>query len=98
MESGGDGWVCRRGAMELSKYLGQLLEAWVAHESPLGPGATALWGDSAWYCPADGSHMVDVAGSVGCPTCERLLPSRVMYMLIEHQVHLPVAREDQTGG
>ena len=95
MESGGDGWVCRRGDMELSKYLGQLIEDWIADERTLSPGSAALFGDR-WYCPADGSRMVDSAGCVRCPTCERCLPSRVMYMLIEFQTHLPVTLEDET--
>ncbi|HEU5426486.1 MAG TPA: hypothetical protein VFU74_06425 [Actinocrinis sp.] len=102
MEPGDEAWLCRRGDMELSKYLDQLirhdpnpeqaLAAWIADESTLGPGATAFWGDS-WYCPADGSRMGDSAGLVGCPTCGRQLPSRMMCMLVEHQPHLPVPLE-----
>jgi len=92
MEPGDEAWLCRRGDMELSKYLDQLIAAWIADDGTLGPGAIAFWGDS-WYCPADGSRMGDSAGLVGCPTCGRHLPSRVMYMLVEHQAHLPVSLE-----
>ena len=41
----------------------------------------------SWFCPADGRPMVEAAGRLACPHCDRDLPSLVIYQLIEFHDH-----------
>lgn len=41
----------------------------------------------SWCCPADGLPMVEAAGRLACSHCDRELPGRVIYQLIEFHEH-----------
>jgi uncharacterized Zn finger protein (UPF0148 family) len=81
--------ACLRGDMALSGVMTSELQA-IAESSPSRPEpANFVWGGS-WYCPADGERMVEESGLVRCPACERYLPGRVLYALIELHPHKKV--------
>lgn len=44
------------------------------------------WGGN-WHCPADGSPTIEVDSVITCRTCDRSLPDRLVYQLIEFHHH-----------
>jgi hypothetical protein len=59
-----------------------------------GEPTAVRWGGMPWYCPADGTAMTYAGGVMGCGTCARVLPERLLYVLLESNFHpLPRATE-----
>jgi len=40
-----------------------------------------------WFCPADGQPMIENGGLISCRTCDRVMPDRLRYQLIELHAH-----------
>lgn len=95
LEATADGLSCRQGGMELSRYLERELARWLAADAAEGPGVPAGWGGQ-WHCPGDGTRMRESDGCFACPECERRLPRRLGYMLIELHSHGPAVAPRHT--
>lgn len=83
--------MCRRGRMGLSKVVQRELEE-VVLSPPGRPEPQAFRWGRRWHCPADGERMAESAGAVRCPVCERCLPGRTLFGLIELHPHRKVWR------
>ncbi len=77
--------------MGLSQVMRTELEA-IAQADPMTPDATEVRWGGRWHCPVDGTRMVEAKGRVRCPVCQRFLPGRVLYELIELHPHKRVWR------
>jgi hypothetical protein len=81
-----DALVCRPGDMELSHVAGRYLLAWTGGEERRSePFSFRLGG--RWHCPTDGTRMRESAGRLTCPECDRSLPGRLIYHLVEFHQH-----------
>jgi len=81
-------FVCSATGVDVSRKASQDLRdvvATVPDRSVAEPG-TIQWGGT-WYCPADGALMIEAEGVVRCPDFRRPLPGRLLYQLIEFNVH-----------
>jgi uncharacterized Zn finger protein (UPF0148 family) len=83
--------TCRRGDMGLSQVMRSELEE-IVRSPPSRPEAASIHWGGKWHCPLDGERMVEDGGRVQCPACERYLPGRVLYQLIELHPHKKVWR------
>jgi hypothetical protein len=72
--------------MDFSVNLATELTAIATHPPQRSTSLTYKVGGS-WCCPADGGPMVEAAGRLACPQCDRDLPGRVIYQFIEFHVH-----------
>jgi uncharacterized Zn finger protein (UPF0148 family) len=79
--------VCRVTGEELSAQAATELRA-VTAGRPLRALVVGRvrWGRN-WHCPADGARMIEVAGVVACPICDRSLPGGLVYQLLEFHNH-----------
>ena len=85
-----DGWMtCVAGGMGLSDAMVRMLSAYCDHE-PLAEETRSThtrWGGQ-WHCPLDGSKMSATDSLLPmCLECGRILPSNVIYQLIEVHDH-----------
>lgn len=88
MVEGDDDVRCPKGDMSLSPKMREYLtEAFITDvvSWDVKP-ASFQWGGS-WFCPRDGSRMIENDGVVRCPACERVFPGPLMHQLTELHVH-----------
>lgn len=78
--------VCTATGMDFSQVVRRELAELVASKPTTSETSQVRWGGS-WYCPADATPMNEVEGRVICPSCDRSLPPRLLYQLIEFHVH-----------
>ena len=88
MEERGGEMYCVPGGMGLAPVVRMQLEAIVAGTSRTTrrPDQSFRWGGS-WFCPADGTPMVEVDGVLECGQCDRALGMNVLPRLIETHPH-----------
>jgi hypothetical protein len=91
LEAVADEVTCRQGKMGLSQVVWSELQA-IAQSAPSTPDAAEIRWGGRWHCPVDGTRMVEADGRVGCPVCQRHLPGRVLYALIEFHPHVKTRR------
>lgn len=77
---------CTATKMDFSQVVGEELMELVANPPTPPTAAHVKWGGS-WHCPADGTPMREIDGAVTCDACERSLPPRLLYGLVEFHIH-----------
>jgi hypothetical protein len=79
--------TCIAGDMGLSKWLFSALTDLCGDPPQVDRSTRVRWG-GGWHCPLDGSLMSSSDTELPtCPECQRVLPSRVVYQLIELHPH-----------
>lgn len=70
-----------------------LIAVYEQGDAPRTPGVRPGfpgWGGT-WFCPGDGTRMVEEAGVVSCPACERPM-NQFLYALIEFHGPHPASK------
>jgi hypothetical protein len=82
---------CLPGDMPLSQSVRQALTEVCINDHPAVDDLprTIRWG-GMWFCPEDGSEMIENEGMVRCEVCEKRIPGRILYQLIELHPHRAV--------
>jgi hypothetical protein len=83
--------TCAAGDMGLSQALEQsLLARFGAGTAASAPVPFPFPIGGTWFCPADGSLMVEAAGALVCPLCARSLTRSQVHQLVELHPHRSV--------
>jgi hypothetical protein len=81
---------CEAGNMDLSRFMERLLKDLCELDPPPDTDRSTRtdWG-GRWHCPFDGTRMSATKYLLPmCPQCSRVLPSNLVYQLIEVHQHL----------
>jgi len=80
--------VCTASGADFSEVASRRLRE-VAEDPPdERPKPSQVQMGGTWYCPADGAITQESDGLIACTRCERVLPTGLIYQLIEfHEKH-----------
>lgn len=79
---------CRPGDMGTSALVERQLRAWAeGQDETVRPFPFRVGG--RWHCLTDGTRMREADGVITCPACDRSLPNRLVYLLVEFHQHRP---------
>jgi hypothetical protein len=83
-----DSWLtCTATGADFSVQAYRDLTSMVETEPTEDKRSAGHGGSMPWFCPADGSRLEYVSGTVTCGVCARVLPQRLRYALLEFNFH-----------